>query len=57
MSTELKHENIIFTKSSEHLQVSIPDIEYNVRSMDSIVFPGTSLPEAAGRSRGHYRMW
>jgi hypothetical protein len=35
-STELKHENIIFRKSSGNLQVSFPDIEYNARVMDAI---------------------
>jgi len=57
MSTASKHENIIFRKSSEKLQVSILDIEYNARIMDATdVFPGTPLPETAGGSRNHYTM-
>jgi ABC transporter substrate binding protein len=36
MSTASKHENIIFRKSSENLQVSILDIEYNARIMDAM---------------------
>jgi hypothetical protein len=53
MSTASKHENIIFRKSSENLQVSILDIEYNARIMDvTDIFPSTLLPEAARRDRG-----
>jgi hypothetical protein len=58
MSTASKHENIIFRKSSENLQVSMLDIEYNTRVMDAIGYlPRHSAAGGRGeRSRGQYQM-